>query len=187
MAADLDIWMTAARNQDDKQAFAQVVAHCHHLLRASILRETANPDLADEIAQETFVRGWTKREQYRPGTSPRAWLLTIARTRLIEHHRHQDRGRRHMKDLIQRELLRHRDDSEDDAIKSSRMQALRACMEGIREDQKELIELVHNQGLSSDDAAALLGIKGPTCRQRLSRLQRALKKCAEDRLAQEQA
>ena len=89
MGEDLDLWMTAARETGDREAFAQVVGACHHILRATILRDTADPELADEIVQDALVRAWSKRHQYRPGTSPRSWLITIARSQLMEHHRRQ--------------------------------------------------------------------------------------------------
>ena len=61
MADDLDLWLTAARNDEDREAFAQVVDNCQHLLRATMIRETADPDLADEIVPEALVRAWAKR------------------------------------------------------------------------------------------------------------------------------
>lgn len=181
MADDLDEWMTAARDQGDQQAFAMVVEKCHHLIRATLLRETAEPELADEIAQEALTRAWAKREQYRPGTSPRAWLLTIARSQLMEHHRRQDRDRRHLRELVRQELLRQAP-QESDNEQVGRLNALKACLGEIGDDHRQLIDLVHNQGLTSDAAAEILGIKAPACRQRLSRLQRMLRECAEKRI-----
>ena len=181
MADDLDEWMTAARDQGDQQAFAMVVEKCHHLIRATLLRETAEPELADEIAQEALTRAWAKREQYRPGTSPRAWLLTIARSQLMEHHRRQDRDRRHLRELVRQELLRQAP-QENDNEQVGRLNALKACLSEIGDDHRQLIDLVHNQGLTSDAAAEILGIKAPACRQRLSRLQRMLRECAEKRI-----
>jgi RNA polymerase sigma-70 factor (ECF subfamily) len=104
--ADLDAWMTAARDADDQEAFAHVVEACHHMVRATVLRDTANAELADEIAQEALVRAWERRQQYRPGSSPRAWLLAIARSQVMDYHRRQGRDRRHLRDLVQHELLR---------------------------------------------------------------------------------
>jgi RNA polymerase sigma-70 factor, ECF subfamily len=178
---DLDAWMTAARDQNDQDAFALVVENCHHLIRATMLRETADPDLADELAQEALARAWMKREQYRPGTSPRAWMMSIARSQLMEHHRRADRDRRHLKELVRQELLRHvpRDDGRENL---ARINALQACLEEIAPEHRQLLDLVHQQGMTSEAAADLMGIKAPACRQRLSRLQRALKTCAEKRL-----
>ena len=182
MSDDLDVWMTAARDKGDQDSYALVIEHCQHLIRATMLRETADPELADELAQEALARAWAKREQYRPGTSPRAWLLSIARSQLMEHHRRADRDRRHLRELVRQELLRNQpsDTSRDN---QARLVALKSCLEEMAEEHRQLLDLVHNQGLTSDAAAETLGIKAPACRQRLSRLQRALKTCAEKRIA----
>ena len=168
MADDLDLWMTAARDHGDQDAFAMVVDKCHHLIRATLLRETAEPDLADEIAQEALAR---------------AWLLTIARSQLMEFHRRQDRDRRHLRELVRQELLRQAP-SDADGDQQVRLTALRACLSEIGEEHRQLIELVHSQGLTSEAAADILGIKPPACRQRLSRLQRILRECAQKRIAE---
>lgn len=182
---DLDAWMTAARNEDDRHAFSLVVEACQRLIRLRLLRDTADPDLADEIAQEALVRAWTKRHLYRPGTSPRAWLLAIARSQMLEHHRHQDRKRRHLKGLVRQELLRHQHNNEPDELHQERLLALNTCLNDMNESQRELLDMVHGQGLSTDDAADILGIKPATCRQRLSRLQRSLKSGIEELLHKE--
>lgn len=176
--------MTAARNEGDREAFALVVEDCQSLLRMTLLRDTADTELADEIAQEALVRAWTKRHLYRPGTSPRAWLLAIARSQLLEYHRHQDRNRRHLRSLIRQELLRHRYNNEPDEVHDDRLAALQECLCGLSQSQRALVDAIHGQGLSTDEAAAMLGINPPACRQRLSRLQRNLRFCIEDRLSQ---
>jgi RNA polymerase sigma-70 factor (ECF subfamily) len=178
---ELDELMTRARDGGDAEAFAQLVDRTQHLVRATMLRETADPDLADELSQEAFTRAWGKRDQYRPGTSPRAWLLAIARSQLIEHHRRQDRDRRHMSELVRQELLRHRP-SEGGGGRAELLAALRGCLEGMGEEHRQLIDLVHGQGMSSDEAGEALGIRADACRQRLSRLQRKLRECAESKV-----
>lgn len=181
MADSLDEWMTLARDSDDQDAFARVVESCHHLIRATLLRETADAELADELAQEALCRAWAKRIQYRPGTSPRAWLLAIAHSQLAEYHRRSDRDRRHLRELIRQQLLERppRDPPGED---KDRLRALETCVKQLDEEQRRLIDLIHGQGLTSDAAAELLGIKAPACRQRLSRLQRQLRACVEQRL-----
>jgi RNA polymerase sigma-70 factor (ECF subfamily) len=182
-AEDLDRWMTAARETGDREAFTQVVNASHHFLRAMILRKSADPELADEIAQDTLVRAWAKRHQYRPGTNPRNWLFTIARSQLTEHHRRQDRARRHLRDLIKKELLRQAANSPTDPdVDELRLAALKTCIDELREDHRQLIDFVYGQGLTTGATAKILGIKPLTCRKRLSRLQRSLRECAENRL-----
>ncbi len=185
---DLDLWMSAARDERDAEAYQQIVRACHHLVRATVLRQTADPDLADEIAQEVFVRGWLKRGQYRRGTSPRAWLLAITRNLVLESQRRQARDSRHIRDLIRYELLRRSGElsAPEESLTSQRARALRVCMAKLTGEQRELLELVHSQGLRTSGAADVLGIQPAACRQRLSRVQRALRRCARERLGEEQ-
>lgn len=181
MADQLDEWMCLARDAEDHDAFAAVLNDTHHLIRATVLRECADADLSEEIAQETFVRAWSKRSQYRTGTSPRAWLLSIARSQLLDYHRRNNRQHRHLRDLIRQELMRRTPDDKDEWT-SARLDALDECLTGVGEGQRELLDLVHQQGLSTDAAAEVLGIKAAACRKRLSRLQQTLRQCAEKRL-----
>jgi RNA polymerase sigma-70 factor (ECF subfamily) len=177
---DLDRWMTQARDAADKEAFARVVESCHHLIRATMVRETADPELADELAQEALARAWAKRDQYHPGTSPRAWLIAIARSQLMEYHRRQDRDRRHLRELVRQELLRHQ--PREDSEQGERLVALRGCLAEIGEEHRRLFEMVHAESMTSEAAAEALGIRPDACRQRLSRLHRKLRECAEKRL-----
>ena len=174
--------MTRARDTGDQNAFAHLVEASHHFLRATLLRETGDADLADELAQDAFARAWVKRDQYRPGTSPQAWLLSIARSHLMDHHRRQDRNRRHVKNLIREELLRHLPDLEEPPEDGARLGALRDCLAQLGDDHRQLIDLVHGRNLPSEAAANHMGITPEACRQRLSRLQRRLRECCERRL-----
>ncbi len=39
---------------------------------------------AEDLVQETYLRAWTHRDQFQPGTSCRAWLLTICRNAFLK-------------------------------------------------------------------------------------------------------
>ena len=188
MPENLDQWMTAARDSDDQAAYGRVVEACQHLLRASVLRETADPELADEIAQDALVRGWERREQYQPGTSPRAWLLTITRNQLMAHHRRRGRNHRHMNDLIHHELLRHQRsaDLEPSPQDAARLAALKISIAELSDEQRSLLSMIHEQGMTAQMAADEMGISHAACRQRISRLQRSLKGQAEQLLGEEE-
>lgn len=177
---DLDVWMTEARDRVDRESFTRVVEGCHHVVRSSLLRDTADPELADEMAQESFVRAWERRAQYRTGTSPRAWILAIARSLVLEHARRQDRDRRHLDALVRQELVRHR--GPDDGGDGERLVALRSCLETLDQEARHLLDLVFGRGLTSEAAAEELGISPEACRQRLSRLQRRLREATTARL-----
>lgn len=181
---DLDAWMTAAKLEDDHEAFARLVDACHHMLRATVLRETANPELADEVAQEVFVTAWEKRGQYNEGSSPRAWLMAITRSRIMDVRRRESRAHRHLRDLVRHELLRHaaRWTEQDIRHAEQRAHAVRICLQEVPPEHGELLRLVYGEDCSTEDAADILGIQPTTCRKRLSRLYQSLRTCAEERM-----
>ena len=56
------------------------------------LRLTADPDRAQDLTQETFLRAYRNWDKYTPGTRPKSWLFTICRNLFL---RKEERSRRH--------------------------------------------------------------------------------------------
>ena len=67
-------------NSGDRQAFAQVVAHYQRPLFGFLGRMALGAGHAEEIAQETFLRAWSKLADFDPDRAAfSTWLFTIAR------------------------------------------------------------------------------------------------------------
>lgn len=58
-----------------------------------------NPAVAEEIAQEAFVEAVRSRRRFRGQSDPTTWVMGIARHRLIDHFRREERARRRRADL----------------------------------------------------------------------------------------
>lgn len=56
------------------------------------LRLAGDPDRAQDLTQETFLRAWRSRDSYTPGTRAKSWLFTICRNLFL---RRENRGKRH--------------------------------------------------------------------------------------------
>ena len=56
----------------------------------AFLRSTVGPDDADDCFQETFLAALRHYDRL-DGANPRAWVLTIARRKAIDHHRARSR------------------------------------------------------------------------------------------------
>jgi RNA polymerase sigma factor (sigma-70 family) len=56
-------------------------------LRQYLRAVTGRPDLADDLAQDVFVRVVQSAGAYEPRQRDRAWLFRIARNAAIDHHR----------------------------------------------------------------------------------------------------
>lgn len=65
--------MIRDRREDfDRSAFA----HFHELRRVA-LRVCEDPETADDLIQETYLRAWRSFDKFEPGTNCRAWLFRI--------------------------------------------------------------------------------------------------------------
>ncbi len=78
-------WLLAAQ-RGDKEAFGKIVARYHRLVISVTYRLCNDAELADDVAQDTFLRAWQRLPDFRPerDTSLRAWICRIAHNRTID-------------------------------------------------------------------------------------------------------
>lgn len=78
-------WLLAAK-RGDKEAFGKIVAKYHRLVISVTYRLCNDAELADDVAQNTFLRAWQRLPHFRPKRdgSLRAWLCRIAYNRTID-------------------------------------------------------------------------------------------------------
>lgn len=62
----------------DRNAFSELVRIHAQGVRNVIYRMCGDAQLAEDAAQETFIRAWQNLSSYRPGTPLRNWLYRIA-------------------------------------------------------------------------------------------------------------
>lgn len=75
-----------------RAAFEQeAMAHMDAVYRFA-LRLSGDPDQANDLVQETYLRAWKAWDQYTAGTRAKSWLFTICRNVFL---RQVERGNRH--------------------------------------------------------------------------------------------
>jgi RNA polymerase sigma-70 factor (ECF subfamily) len=78
--------------QRDRAAFIDLFNHFAPRLKAFMLRGGADPETAEEIAQEAMIIVWNKAEQFDPSRAALStWIFTIARNKRIDMLRRQVR------------------------------------------------------------------------------------------------
>jgi RNA polymerase sigma-70 factor (ECF subfamily) len=70
---------------------ALAIQHRPELYRIA-LQITRNPDEAEDLVQETFLRAFSRFHQFEPGTNFRAWARRILTNAHINRYRHERRG-----------------------------------------------------------------------------------------------
>lgn len=68
----------ANQSTDDAELWADWVRTHHRLVRGYLLAMLRRTDLADDLAQDVFLKAWQARDNYREQGHARAYLLRIA-------------------------------------------------------------------------------------------------------------
>jgi RNA polymerase sigma-70 factor, ECF subfamily len=150
----------------------------HHRLEEEIPRLrryaralTRNAVRADDLVQETLVRALYKGHLWQPGTDLRAWLFTIMHNQNVNEIRRAIRD-----DTIDLENCTAILTATTDPTASRQLCELDQALAQLPEEQRQVILLVGLEGMSYEDAAAILDVPIGTIRSRLSRGRESLRK-----------
>lgn len=76
--SDPDVRLMLRVREDDAQAFGELVNRHQDRLVSVLAYQVGRRELAEELAQETFLRVYKARGRYEPGAKFTTWLFTIA-------------------------------------------------------------------------------------------------------------
>jgi RNA polymerase sigma-70 factor, ECF subfamily len=168
--------MTASR--DDAAVFTRVFEAHRHAVHAYFLGRVADPELARDLLQETFLRAWRRLSEIGPlpEERQRAWLFTVARNLAIDSYR-ADASRR-----ATQAALRHQAATQPTTVAGphvhaelgERLAALDAAIGRLPEDQRVILSMATAGGLTSRQIGEALGEPAGTVRYRLSQARKQL-------------
>ncbi|HEV2900419.1 MAG TPA: sigma-70 family RNA polymerase sigma factor [Pseudaminobacter sp.] len=124
---------------------------------------------ADDLVQETLMKGIANINRFQPGTSLKAWLFTIMRNTFYTRIKRANREGPGLLDCA----------SSRPAIAASqewrlRSQEMARAIDALPDDQRQVIVLIGVLGTSYDDAASICGCAIGTIKSRLSRARNRL-------------
>lgn len=156
---------------DDRAAFGELVLRHQSTVRY-FLRHLTHGDaaLADDLAQESFVRAYRGLAQFRGDASFSTWLLGIA-------HNQWRNARRRQREHAS---LDHDDGRPELAVASGTAQSdlqhdLAAALQHLSADERLALHLGYQQGLSHGEIAALLDWPLGTVKTHLARSKEKLR------------
>ena len=189
MLSDQDLIERTRGVERDAHAFEALFERYGDVIRRHLARLVGEDAAAQDLAQEAFLRVWTRAEQWDGRGSFAGWLYRIATNLAFNYLRSV--GRR-------RELSLEGEDDEagggegslapawmmdpspgPDAVFESteRHERFQRLVQGLPEDKREVLYLVHEMEMSVQAAAQELGIPEGTAK---SRLHYAKKRLARD-------
>jgi len=166
--------------EQDSRAFEVLFARYQEPVRQRLLGMVRDPNTAEDLTQEVFLRVWTHAEQWNGRGPFKAWVLRIA-TNLALNHLRTVRRRRELPLELPAEpteeseltpvpiwmidtATRRPEEALVDAEQCERLQRL---LEELSEDKREVFRLIHDAELEVREVAANLGIPEGTVRSRL--------------------
>jgi RNA polymerase sigma-70 factor, ECF subfamily len=132
-------------------------------------------DRADDLVQETLLRGLDKLHLYRSGTDLRAWLFTMMHNQYVNHVRRWVRQR----ETIAGKKVRHV--SPVAQMVSIELQDVQRAIQHLSEEQRTTLLLIALEGMTYDEVAQICNIPIGTVRSRLSRARKELRQMTEAR------
>lgn len=148
--------------------FTHVVREHGDAVYGFLLRRVGDRALAEDLAQETFLRAWRARRSLREEASVRAWLLAIATNAVRDDARRRSRRPREVPQPEHLDVAI-ADDPADRAAGTASLVALRDALAGLPARQREMFLLRERDGLSYAAIAALLDCPVGTVMSGLSR------------------
>jgi RNA polymerase sigma-70 factor (ECF subfamily) len=142
---------------------------------------TGNPTRADDLVQDTLLRGWDKRRLWQTGSDLRAWLFTIMHSVYVNQLK-----------LARREAGNISLDSEgeygaawqvaeyDNQLERVELRELLQLMDLLPAEQREVLLLAAVEELRHEEIAALLAIPIGTVMSRIFRARDKLRRMAAE-------
>lgn len=151
-------------NRGEPEALEDAYRRLGPLVASYLGRYVPQPDI-DDVMQRVFYEVWRVHERYDPAQSLRAWVLSIARKRAIDHLRKR-------RDIVvpidsMREIAG--DDGNVFADRLAWADEVRGALDLLPELQRNVIELAYFDGYTQSEIAAALNIPLGTVKTRTAR------------------
>lgn len=169
-----DVELVAAV-ESDLEAFGELIRRHQDFVFGAALRVVRNPVLAQDVAQDAFVRAYKALPDFRGQAAVRSWLYRIATNLALNA---VQRRKEYPADALPE--IHAAGGPEREAVRSEMASHLRAAIEELPEDLKRPLVLREYGSLSYQEIADELELPLNTVRTRILRARRALRVAMEE-------
>jgi len=163
--ADVDTWAIEGLRRGEHQAYALVIEALHAPIHRFLFRLSGDVGVAEDLAQETFLAVWRGIDSFQGKSRFKTWVFGIAYRQFL---RWRDRRTPQTASL---------DDSRDEdgapapvnqVIEQEEQRRVRAAVYSLPHPYREVVCLVHLDGLSYREAAEVLAVPVGTVKSRMN-------------------
>jgi RNA polymerase sigma-70 factor (ECF subfamily) len=176
--------LIVAAAEGDQQALASLYDTTSRTVYGLLLRILADPSAAEEVLLDVYTQVWRQAGGYsRERGTPMAWITTIARSRAIDRLRRTRQEQQRTEPLDEAARCAGGVSVEDEASAGEVRAVVRAALDALAPEQREVIELAYYGGMSHSEIAAARGLPLGTVKTRtrlgMMRLRDILKPACE--------
>lgn len=159
----------------NKAAFNELFNRYEGALYRYLLRRSGNRDNTEELFQDVWEKLYKTRHEFRPQGKFRSYFFRIAHNHVIDYYRRQNNRETHgvpVEDIAQD----HENEPSHLAETGESHQALLQEISRLPQEQREVLLLKEESGLSLQEIANVIGIDYETAKSRLRYAVHKLKK-----------
>ncbi|MCI0604339.1 sigma-70 family RNA polymerase sigma factor [bacterium] len=172
---DPDVELMLRVVKGDRPSFELLVTKYQKTVLNTAFRYTGNPAVAEELAQDVFVRVYRAAPAYKPEARFSTWLFTIVRNVCSNYRSREGRLDQHMDSEIDPSFFTNPKESpEEDMIRTERKKKIRDAIRHLPESLRLPLILHQFNHLSYDQVAEVLEISLGAVKVRIHRARLAL-------------
>ena len=152
-------------------AFAELIAESQPRVRTFLVRLCRDYDLADDLAQDTFITAYQKLASFKGSGSFEGWLCKIAFNRFLQYKRDD---KRKQEILAQYEQVLEVESNRYDSVTDIQIE-LEKAFSALNHGEAAAITLCHSFGFSHQEVASILKAPLGTVKSQIKRGKQKLK------------
>ena len=165
----------------DKAAFEQLVIRHQDLVFSLAYKLTGNREMANDVAQEAFIRAWKAIEKFRGDSTFSTWIYRITvNTAWTLRKKAKKHNTLNIDDTFEPIVIDEKKDPELVAINSDLSSVLVNALDKIPIEQRIIVELKNIEGRSHKEIADYLDISVTAAKVRLHRAHQKLRQILEE-------
>ena len=176
--ASTDTQLIAGVVERDGSALRTLYVRHSPWLMLRLTRRCADPEMVDEVVQDTFLAVWRKPESYRGKGEVAAWIWGIGIRRLVDAFRRRGSARSVLYESLQSGGIRSSQtegagmvgqSAEEEVLLSVEYGDLAGALNRLSPELRTVMQVTILDGLTTKEAAHLLGIPRGTVKTRMMR------------------
>jgi len=179
---ELDLQLVERVREGDKRAYGLLVEKYRRKLMRLLSRMIRDPDEAEDVAQETFIKAYRALPQFRGDAAFYTWLYRIAVNTAKNHLAAKGRGMPTLSDQAiddedepdERLMIQDISTPESELLSKQVAYAVNEAVEALPEELRQAITLREIEGMSYEEIAEAMACPIGTVRSRIFRAREAI-------------